>query len=411
MTNVLLLENPHAVAAEFLESHGMTVRSIPGSLDEDELIAALDGVQLLGIRSKTEVTARVIANSPSLGAIGAFCIGTNQIATSFAAERGIAVFNAPYSNTRSVVELAIGEIIALTRRLTVKNSMLHRGVWDKSSFNAHEVRGRTLGIIGYGNIGTQLSVLAEALGMTVIFYDIQEKLALGNARRADSMQEVLSQADVVSIHVNGLESNRDLIGAEELTQMKPGAVLVNLSRGFTVNVDALKDALESGHVTGAAVDVFPEEPKGNGDTFDSKLQGMDNVILTPHIGGSTLEAQRDIGAFVAGKLTDFWELGNTSMSVNFPNLALPRTPMSAGRLCFAHHNIPGVMAQLNEVFAAQSVNVEGQGLATAGSMGYATTDVGTPLNANTVEQIRNLKACIGVRYIPFSGLDQSGPRR
>ena len=263
MTNVLLLENPHPSAAKALEARGMSVRTVDGSLDENDLIEALQDVQALGIRSKTEVTRKVLAASPSLEAIGAFCIGTNQIATSFAAERGVAVFNAPFSNTRSVVELAIGEIIALTRRLTVKNSMLHRGVWDKSAANSHELRGRTLGIVGYGNIGTQLSVLAEALGLRVIFYDVEERLALGNAERADSMAEVFNQADIVSVHVNGIPANTNLIGEEEFAQMKPGAHFVNLSRGLVVDLDALQGALESGHLAGAAVDVFPEEPKGN----------------------------------------------------------------------------------------------------------------------------------------------------
>lgn len=401
MIKVLLLENPHPVGAELLRSAGMDVQVRSGSLDESELIAALEGVHVLGIRSKTEVTKRVLAHSPSLQSIGAFCIGTNQVATHFAAERGIPVFNAPYSNTRSVVELAIGEIIALTRRMTVKNSKLHRGVWDKSADNAHELRGRTLGIVGYGNIGSQLSVLAEALGMNVLFYDIEERLDLGNARRVASLDDLLSTSDVVSLHVNGLESNRGLIGAEEIAKMKPGSVLVNLSRGFVVDVEALRAALESGHLKGAAVDVFPEEPKQNGDSFASVLQGMDNVILTPHIGGSTIEAQQSIGAFVAGKLVDYTDLGNTSMAVNTPGLTLPRTPNAAGRLTFMHHNIPGVMARLNDALASHRVNVESQALATSGSIGYAVTDVGSPLPQQAIDQVEQSDASISVRYLPF----------
>lgn len=403
MTNVLLLENPHPIAAKILTARGMSVRTVNGSLDETDLIEALQDVQVLGIRSKTEVSRKVLASAPSLEAIGAFCIGTNQIATSFAAERGVAIFNAPFSNTRSVVELAIGEIIALTRRLTVKNSLLHRGVWDKSATSAHELRGRTLGIIGYGNIGTQLSVLAEALGMRVVFFDLEERLALGNAEPAESMAEVLSQSDIVSIHVNGLPSNTNMFGAQELAQMKPGAVLVNLSRGFVVDIDALKESLESGHLAGAAIDVFPKEPKANGDPFTSELQGMDNVILTPHIGGSTAEAQSDIGAFVAGKLIDFLNLGNTSMSVNLPNLSLPPAPTAAGRLCFMHHNVPGVMARLNDVLGQDSVNVEGQALATAGSIGYAITDVGSVLSPQILERIEGSNSAIKVRYLPLGG--------
>ncbi|MFZ1382510.1 MAG: phosphoglycerate dehydrogenase [Scrofimicrobium sp.] len=399
MTNVLLLENPHRIASEILESAGLNVRVVKGGLDENELIDALEGVQILGIRSKTEVTTKVLAHSPSLEVVGAFCIGTNQIALGTAAERGIPVFNAPYANTRSVVELAVGEIIALTRRLTVKNSMLHRGRWDKTAANAHEVRGRTLGILGYGNIGTQLSVLAEAMGMRVLFYDIEEKLALGNAEKAASMADMLSRSDVVSIHVNGNPSNKNLIGSEELALMKPGSVLVNLSRGFVVDQVALKDALDSGHLIGAAVDVFPEEPKESGDPFDSELQGMDNVILTPHIGGSTIEAQHDIGAFVAQKLIDYMALGNTSMAVNVPNLALPVTPSSAARLTFMHHNIPGVMAQLNEALASTHINVEGQGLATMGSLGYAITDVSTPLPPSVMERLKLSNANVSARCL------------
>lgn len=403
VTNALLLESPHRAGVEALEAAGMNVTLVSGSLDESELIAALEGMDYLGIRSKTEVTRKVLANSPSLQAIGAFCIGTNQIALGAAAERGIPVFNAPYANTRSVVELAIGEIIALTRRLTVKNSMLHKGVWDKNAAGAHEVRGRTLGIIGYGSIGTQLSVLAEALGMRVLFYDIEERLALGNAEKAASMGDLLSRSDVVSVHVSGTPSNRGLIGAEQLAQMKPGAVLVNLSRGFVVDVVALKEALNSGRLLGAAVDVFPEEPKANGDPFGSPLQKMDNVILTPHIGGSTVEAQHDIGTFVAGKLIDYYRLGNTSMSVNVPNLALPASPMSAGRLAFMHHNVPGVLARLNEVMAGRHINVEAQALATMGSMGYAITDVGAPLSEADIRSVGELSANIRTRYIPLGG--------
>lgn len=399
MTNVLLLENPHRIATETLEAAGMNVRLVKGGLDEDELIEALDGVQVLGVRSKTDVTTRVLAHSPSLQVVGAFCIGTNQIALGTAAERGIPVFNAPYANTRSVVELAIGEIIALTRRLTVKNSMLHKGRWDKTAAHAHEVRGRTLGILGYGNIGTQLSVLAEAMGMRVVFYDIEEKLALGNAERAASMSDMLSRSDVVSIHVNGSPSNKNLISTEELATMKPGSVLVNLSRGFVVDQLALKEALDSGHLIGAAVDVFPEEPKKTGDAFDSELQGMDNVILTPHIGGSTIEAQHDIGAFVSQKLIDYVRLGSTSMSVNVPNLALPVAPSSAARLTFMHHNIPGVMAHLNEALASTHINVEGQGLATMGSLGYAITDVSTPLPPVVLERLRASNANVSARYL------------
>ncbi len=399
MTNVLLLENPHPVGARTLEQAGMNVEVVKGSLSENDLIRALDDVQILGIRSKTEVTRRVLAHSPSLKVIGAFCIGTNQIAVETAAERGIPVFNAPYANTRSVVELALGQIIALTRRLTVKNSQLHRGLWDKSADGAHELRGRTLGILGYGNIGTQLSVLAEALGMEVLFYDLEERLALGNAQRVATMDELLGRSDVLSIHVSGTEANRGLIGEQELAQMRPGASLVNLSRGFVVDVEALRSALLSGHLAGAAVDVFPEEPRANGDAFASPLQTMDNVILTPHIGGSTVEAQHDIGAFVANKLINYERLGNTSMAVNVPNLTLPVSSGAAGRLTFMHHNVPGVMAELNEVLASSRVNVEAQALATFGSIGYTITDVGSPLAGGAVDAVGSLRSNISTRYL------------
>lgn len=411
MTKALLLENPHPRAAELLRARGMDVELIEESLDEDDLIKALRGVQVLGIRSKTEVTRKVIGNSPQLQAIGAFCIGTNQIATDFAAERGIAVFNAPYSNTRSVVELAIAEIIALTRRLTVKNSKLHRGIWDKSADHSHEIRGRTLGIIGYGNIGTQLSVLAEALGLRVIFYDIAERLALGNAYAADTMEEVLREADIISIHVDGSTSNENLFGKREFSLMKPGSLFVNLSRGFIVDVEALRESLISGHLLGAAVDVFPLEPKANGDPFESELSGLDNVILTPHIGGSTIEAQKDIGEFVAGKLTNYLTRGSTSMAVNLPNLSLPASSPGAYRLCFTHHNIPGVMADLNEVFADYSVNVESQTLGTSGSIGYVITDLASPLSENALARIDDSPASIYLRYFPLGGSSTLDRRR
>ncbi len=402
MLKALLLENPHPRAAELLEKQGVEVTLLRSSLDEDDLIQALTGVQILGIRSKTEVTRKVLAHSPDLQVIGSFAVGTNQIATQAAAERGIAVFNAPYANTRSVVELAIAEIIALLRRLTVKNSKLHRGIWDKSADHAHEIRGRTLGIIGYGNIGTQLSVLAEAMGLRVIFYDVAEKLALGNAHAAGSMEEVLREADIVSLHVDGSISNENLFGEREFSQMKPGSVFVNLSRGFIVDTDALRRALKSGHLIGAAVDVFPEEPKAKGDPFSSDLAGLDNVILTPHIGGSTIEAQQDIGVFVANKITGYLQRGSTSLSVNLPNLSLPQSSPGVYRLCFIHHNTPGVMAALNDVFAAGSVNVEGQGLATSGSLGYAITDLASPLPQDALDRISRSQAAVALRYFPLT---------
>ncbi len=374
MTRVLLLEHIHEDAVELLASAGFTVDSLEGALDEDELIAALDGVDLLGIRSKTQVTAKVIEVAPHLLAIGAFCIGTNQIDLAAAAEAGIAVFNAPFSNTRSVVELAIAEIISLTRRLTEKNESMHAGLWDKSADGAHEIRGRTLGIVGYGNIGTQLSVLAENLGMRVVFHDTADKLALSNATAAASLKDLLTVSDVVTLHVDGRKSNDLLFGEAEFAAMKPGALFLNLSRGFVVDYASLRRHISSGHIGGAAVDVFPVEPKARGEEFVSELRGLPNVILTPHIGGSTEEAQRDIGHFVAGKFRDYARDGSTPLSVNLPALALPAPPLTR-RLAYLHRNVPGVLAALNAVLAELHVNVEAQLLGTRGEVGYVILDV------------------------------------
>jgi D-3-phosphoglycerate dehydrogenase len=340
----------------------------------------------------------VLDAAPGVVAVGAFCIGTNQIDLDAASERGVTVFNAPFSNTRSVVELAISEIIAMTRRLTVKNSLMHKGVWDKSAEGAHEVRGRTLGIVGYGNIGTQLSVLAENLGMKVYFYDKADRLALGNARRCESMAELLSKADVVTLHVDGRPSNDSLFGEAEFSAMRAGSLFLNLSRGFVVDYRALRQHIEAGHIAGAAVDVFPIEPKGRGDEFVSELRGLPNVILTPHIGGSTEEAQRDIGRFVAGKFRDFVMDGSTSMSVNLPGIALPVTPGSS-RFILIHHNVPGVMATVNGVLAEHKVNVEAQLLGTRGALGYVVTDVNTRFTDEMLAELRALPETVRLRVL------------
>jgi D-3-phosphoglycerate dehydrogenase len=395
---VLLLEQIHPDAEDILRSAGFSVESEPRALDEDELAARLADVALLGLRSKTHVTRRVLEAAPNLVAIGAFCIGTNQIDLQTASERGVTVFNAPFSNTRSVVELAIAEIIAMTRRLTEKNQLMHAGVWDKSADGAHEVRGRTLGIVGYGNIGTQLSVLAENLGMKVLFYDTADRLSLGNARRCLSMAELLTQADVVTLHVDGRASNNSLFGDSEFALMRPGSLFLNLSRGFVVDYAALRRHIESGHIAGAAVDVFPVEPKGRGDEFVSELRGLANVILTPHIGGSTEEAQQDIGRFVAGKFRDFVLEGATAMSVNLPGLALPQAPDTT-RFILIHHNVPGVMATINGVLAEHKVNVEAQLLGTRGDLGYVVTDVGASLTDEMLEQLRGLPETVRLRVL------------
>ena len=395
---VLLLEQIHPDATALLTSAGFRVETLDRALDEDELVERVGDVTLLGIRSKTHVTVRVLEAAPELVAIGAFCIGTNQIDLGGASERGVTVFNAPYSNTRSVVELAIAEIVALTRRLTEKNALMHEGVWDKSAAGAHEVRGRTIGIVGYGNIGTQLSVLAEDLGMRVLFYDTADRLALGNAHRCESLDQLLAEADVVTLHVDGRPSNDNFFGAAEFARMRPGSLFLNLSRGFVVDYAALRKRVESGHIAGAAVDVFPVEPRRRGDEFVSELRGLANVILTPHIGGSTEEAQQDIGRFVAGKFRDFMVEGSTSMSVNLPGIALPQPP-GTHRLILIHRNVPGVMATVNGILAEHKVNVEAQLLGTRGEVGYVVTDVSATYTAEMLEQLRALPETIRLRIL------------
>jgi D-3-phosphoglycerate dehydrogenase / 2-oxoglutarate reductase len=395
---VLLLEQIHPDATALLNAAGFEVETLDRALDEDELIERIGNVGLLGIRSKTNVTARVLDAAPDLISVGAFCIGTNQIDLAAAAERGVTVFNAPYSNTRSVVELAIAEIVSLTRRLTDKNALMHAGVWDKSADGAHEVRGRTLGIVGYGNIGTQLSVLAEDLGMRVLFYDTADRLALGNAHRCESMDELLTESDVVTLHVDGRASNNNFFGAAEFAKMRPGSLFLNLSRGFVVDYAALRDHIESDHIAGAAVDVFPVEPKKRGDEFVSELRGLANVILTPHIGGSTEEAQQDIGRFVAGKFRDFVVEGATAMSVNLPGITLPQPPHTH-RLILIHRNVPGVMATVNGILAEYKVNVEAQLLGTRGDLGYVVTDVSASYTAEMLDQLRGLPETIRLRVL------------
>jgi D-3-phosphoglycerate dehydrogenase len=394
----LLLESIHPLATTVLNAAGIEVASRSGALEGAELAEAVAGVRLLGIRSTTHVTAEVLDAAPDLVAIGAFCIGTNQIDLAAAAERGVAVFNAPFSNTRSVVELAIAEVIALTRRLTEKDDALHAGVWEKSAEGAHEVRGRTLGIIGYGNIGSQLSVVAEALGMSVVFYDTAEKLALGNARRMSSLEEVLDVADAVTLHVDGRAGNGGLFGAAEFARMRPGSLFLNLSRGFVVDHDALREHLESGHIAGAAIDVFPTEPARRGDPFASGLRGLPNVILTPHIGGSTEEAQEDIGRFVAGKLRDYAISGSTSLSVNLPQVITDHG--HSHRLAHLHHNVPGVLAAVNSVLASHEVNVVSQLLTTRGQQGYVVTDVPGPVEPDVVAALRAMPQTIMLRVLP-----------
>jgi D-3-phosphoglycerate dehydrogenase / 2-oxoglutarate reductase len=394
----LLLENVHPDADAQLAAVGIEVARRPGALDEQELLDALPGVQLLGIRSGTRVTDAVIEGAPDLLAVGAFCIGTNQIDLGAATARAVAVFNAPFSNTRSVVELAVAEMISLTRRLTEKNDALHNGVWDKSAKGAHEMRGRTLGIIGYGNIGSQLSVLAEALGMGVVFFDTADKLPMGNARRLDSVDELLELADVVTLHVDGRIGNAGLFGAKQFAAMRPGAIFLNLSRGFVVDQESLADNIHSGHLAGAAIDVFPIEPKAQGDSFDSLLRGLPNVILTPHVGGSTEEAQQDIGRFVSGKLRDYVTAGSTALSVNLPSAWL-EARAGTHRLAHLHANTPGVVASVNAMLAQHEANVEGQVLVTRDHLGYLLTDVSVDYAPEVVHALEAMAETVRLRVL------------
>ncbi|MGB0098689.1 MAG: phosphoglycerate dehydrogenase [Nocardioides sp.] len=371
----LLLENIHASAVDVLEAAGFEVDQRPGSLGVDELASELRGVTLLGIRSNTKLPAEIFAEAADLAAVGCFCIGTNQVDLGAATAAAVPVFNAPYSNSRSVVELVIAEILSLARRLTGKNHLMHQGVWDKSAAGSHEVRGRTLGIVGYGNIGTQLANVAESLGMRVYFYDLADRPVHGNARRAATLGELLAVADVVSLHVDGRPGNAGLFGADEFAKMKPGAVFINASRGMVVDDEALRDQLVAGHLSGAALDVFPIEPKAQGDGFESVLRGLDNVILTPHIAASTQEAQEEIGWFVGGKLAKYFHGGDTGLSVNFPHAQLPGPAEGSHRVSFVHHNVPGVLAELNTVLGKGGINVTAQALATVGELGYVLTEL------------------------------------
>lgn len=394
---MLLLENIHADAYEKFSTDGFTVETVSKSLPEDELIEKLKDVHVLGIRSKTQVTKKVIENAPRLLAVGAFCIGTKQIDLEACKENGIVVFNAPYSNTRSVVELAIGEIIMLMRSVFQRSTEIHNGEWNKTAQGSREVRGKKLGIVGYGNIGKQLSVLAEALGMDVYYYDVEDKLALGNATKMNSLSDLLAISDVVTLHVDDNTLNKNYIGEKEISQMKDGAHLVNLSRGFVVDIPALTEALKSGKLAGAAVDVYPEEPRKNGE-FYTDLKGLPNVILTPHVGGSTEEAQRDIADFVPGKIMAYINSGNTVDAVNFPNIRLPKQ-QNAHRFLHIHKNVSGVMANINKVVAEYGLNIVGQYLSTDSKVGYVITDVDKDYNQKVIQELKNIEGTIRFRVL------------
>ena len=396
--NILLLEGVHPLAIKHLKDEGLTVESFPAGLSEDELCNKIKNVSILGIRSKTQVTQRVLDNANRLMAIGAFCIGTNQIDLKAASKKGVTVFNAPYSNTRSVVELAIAEIILLLRNLPDKFRKMHEGHWDKSAKNSFELRGKNLGIIGYGNIGSQLSVLAENMGMKVFYYDLEERLALGNATKCSSLQELLNLSDAVSLHVDGRESNAFLIGKKEIEEMKDGAVLVNLSRGHIVDLKAVKEAIQSGKIGGCAIDVFPEEPHSNQDRFESELRGLPNTLLSPHIGGSTLEAQENIANYVPSRIMDYINSGSTSGSVNFPSLTLP-VLKNAHRLIHIHDNVPGILAKINNILATHEINIVGQYLKTTEEIGYVITDIDKEYEKDVINELRAIEHTIKFRVL------------
>ncbi|TAF80569.1 MAG: phosphoglycerate dehydrogenase [Runella slithyformis] len=395
---VLLLENVHPVAIEAFESEGFNVEFYKGAMDEAELMEKIRDVSILGIRSKTMVTRRVLDNANKLISIGAFCIGTNQIDLTAATERGVAVFNAPYSNTRSVVELAIGEMILLIRKVFPKSTGMHAGKWDKSADNSFEVRGKKLGLVGYGHIGTQLSVIGEALGMEVYFYDVMDQMPIGNAKKLKSLDELLQVADVLSLHIDGRKENKNLIGKREFELMKDGVVFLNLARGHVVDVAALVDALKSGKVGGAGIDVFPYEPKTNNEIFESELRNLPNVIMTPHIGGSTEEAQAGIGHYVPERLLEYVNNGSTSGSVNFPEVQLPLL-RGSHRLLHAHRNVPGILAKLNNIFARYQVNITGQYLKTNEEIGYVIMDVERSYTDGFVQEIKEMEETIKFRML------------
>ncbi|ERP89899.1 3-phosphoglycerate dehydrogenase [Marinobacter sp. ES-1] len=396
---ILLLEGVHQSAIDTLNAAGYTnIEYLTHSLGEEDLIEKIADAHFVGIRSRTQLTEKVFEAAKKLVAVGCFCIGTNQVDLQAATRRGVAVFNAPFSNTRSVAELVLAQAILLLRGVPEKSAKAHRGEWIKSAKNSYEIRGKKLGIIGYGNIGTQFSVLAESLGMDVYFYDVVSKLSIGNATQVGTLQELLNIADVVSLHVPETPATKYMFKAEQFAQMKPGSILMNASRGTVVDIDALADALRSGKLLGAAVDVFPVEPKSNDEEFVSPLREFDNCILTPHVGGSTIEAQENIGREVAEKLAMYSDNGTSVSSVNFPEVALPSHP-NQHRLLHIHENVPGVMSEINQVFSENSINVCGQYLQTKEDIGYVVVDVDKAYGELALEKLRQVKGTIRCRVL------------
>ncbi|MGL4206625.1 MAG: phosphoglycerate dehydrogenase [Aeromonadaceae bacterium] len=396
---ILLLEGVHPNTVDTFKAAGYSnIEYLKGSLEEDALIEKIRDVHFIGIRSRSNLTEKVLSAAQKLVAIGCFCIGTNQVNLKAAEALGIPVFNAPFSNTRSVAELVLGEILLLLRGIPAKNAKAHRGEWDKSANNSVEARGKKLGIIGYGHIGTQLSIIAESIGMKVYYYDIENKLSLGNATQVPTLEELLGMADVVSLHVPETASTKDMIGATELAQMKPGSILINAARGTVVDIAALTEALQSGHLAGAAIDVFPVEPTANGEPFVSPLQAFDNVLLTPHIGGSTQEAQENIGLEVSSKLVKYSDNGSTLTAVNFPEVSLPEHRGSS-RLLHIHRNQPGVLNQINQAFAEEGINIAGQYLQTTADIGYVVIDVETERSEEALARLKQIDGTIRARIL------------
>lgn len=397
--NILFLENISDVAVQRFKGAGYkNVKKLTGALGPDELKKELKDVHILGIRSKTEMTPEVLEAAKKLQAIGCFCIGVNQVNLKAATEKGVAVFNAPYSNTRSVAELVLGASIILTRRVLDKNKAAHEGIWMKDASGSNELRGKTMGIIGYGNIGSQVSVLAEAMGMKVLFYDTETKLPLGNATDSKNLKELLRHSDIVSLHVPEIESTKNLINKTTLAYCKKGATIINYARGTVVDLKALRKALETGHISGAAVDVFPFEPEKNGDAFFTELQGLPNVLLTPHIGGSTQEAQSNIGEDVSNKLFNYLEKGISNGSHTIPSLALPAQE-GAHRILHVHKNVPGVLSQINTLLSKHKINILGQYLKTNDNIGYVVLDVDKGLSKHALLLLKEVKETIKVRML------------
>ena len=397
--NILFLENISDVAVKFFNDKGYAnVKKLNGALSEEQLIKEIKNVHLVGIRSKTKLTAKVLAAAEKLQAIGCFCIGINQVDLEAATNNGIVVFNAPYSNTRSVAELVIGSSIMLIRKIIDKNKAAHEGIWNKEATGSYELRGKTLGIIGYGNIGSQLSVLAEGLGMKVIFYDTETKMPLGNAEDRKTLKEVVGKADIISLHVPETNATKNLINKNNLKFFKKGSILINYARGEVVDLDALAKSLLDGHLSGAAIDVYPWEPEKNGDKFTSPLQGLSNVILTPHIGGSTQEAQHNIGDDVSGKLFNYLEKGISFGSHTIPALSLPPQE-GTHRILHIHNNVPGVLSEINTQLSKHKINILGQYLKTNDAIGYVVLDIDKNLSNDALALLKNVKDTIKVRML------------